>query len=871
MPAPTPEPGPDEEQPRADDPGTGRPSAGPGPDGERPPAGGHPSPKAEKSAQDGADPEAGRAQRRGGPGWASGPGSAGTGPVAECEWPVRQLDALAGDGLPAGLDYAALVEALAVSGALGSDCEDQDAEFAEWLAAEAEGRLEPADPARVAALALEHMGPGAAQAGWLEVAAATVERLDENALAGVAIAARQLASRAQAAELAAVAQITARAAAADRRIGVEAGGRPARVCRDAVGQVELALMLTHYQAEAWADLAVTLAWRLPATGAALARGAIDLDRAKLIAEVTSVLTQEQARAVEEKILPSAGGLTRPYLRERLARAVIAADPEGAERRREQAERQAKVSLYGDEDGTATLAGSKLPAVHAAAAMARITAIARAMKAAGQAGGLDLHRAQVMIGLLLGTLPCIPPAEGAPPDQPPPDPDPGPGGPAPDGGPGHDDGGCGPDHADPVSPDDGSIGRPAGPGDGPGGGGPGGPAGSGSLDRGLDDGGLDDGGLDDGGLDDGGPDGRGPDGRGLDGGRPWDDLPAPRDEDAPPDDGIDDHRPDHEQDQEWGRCEEDDDRFETGPVPAWPALGAIPPALACRTAGLTDGRPVPGLLDAVLPWATLLGLSQAPGTLGRIGPITAAQARQLAQTAEADPAAQWRVIVTNPAGQAIALTRIPRPRRRGRDRAGPGRRGPNACRDGPSAGPGLVGRVTVTITEDTVTAFGQAGRPRGPGPPGSGSSAGSGPPGGSRSPGGPGPPGGIAAAALRAATRALAKVQARAEGDAAGGCAHSAESAAYRPPPRLREYVIARDVTCRSAVCRQPAWRADLDHTKPWDQGGRTCPCNLGGGCRRDHQLKQHPRWKLEQTAPGVFRWTTPAGRTYTVRPDTYPV
>ena len=128
------------------------------------------------------------------------------------------------------------------------------------------------------------------------------------------------------------------------------------------------------------------------------------------------------------------------------------------------------------------------------------------------------------------------------------------------------------------------------------------------------------------------------------------------------------------------------------------------------------------------------------------------------------------------------------------------------------------------------------------------------------------------AALRAATRALdlALAQARAD-EAAGGCAHAGESPAYRPPPRLREFVIARDVTCRKPTCRQPAWRGDLDHTHPYDQDGRTCGCNLGGACRGDHQLKQHPRWKLEQTQPGIFTWTTPAGRTYTTNPDIHPV
>jgi hypothetical protein len=88
----------------------------------------------------------------------------------------------------------------------------------------------------------------------------------------------------------------------------------------------------------------------------------------LIAEATSVLSEEQARAVEEKILPEAGGLTRTLLRERLSRAVIAADPEEAERRREQAERNADVRLYADEDQTATITTSKQPQIHAAAGL-----------------------------------------------------------------------------------------------------------------------------------------------------------------------------------------------------------------------------------------------------------------------------------------------------------------------------------------------------------------------------------------------------------------------------------------------------------------------------------------------------------------------
>ena len=100
--------------------------------------------------------------------------------------------------------------------------------------------------------------------------------------------------------------------------------------------------------------------------------------------------------------------------------MIAADPDGAERRRKESEARAKLCLYPGEEGTATLAGYQLPGIRAAAAMARISALARALKASGAGGGIDLLRAQVFLGLLCGTLPLIPPADGAPPDGAPPD-------------------------------------------------------------------------------------------------------------------------------------------------------------------------------------------------------------------------------------------------------------------------------------------------------------------------------------------------------------------------------------------------------------------------------------------------------------------
>ena len=233
----------------------------------------------------------------------------------------------------------------------------------------------------------------------------------------MAAALRRVTSWAQAAELAVVAQIAARSAARDPHAGLGEDGRPAAVTRDAAAQAGLALTLSPGAASWWTDLAVTLGWRLPATGAALSDGQIDLARARIIADATAVLSDDDARAVEGQVLPAAGGQTYGQLRAAVACAVILADPQGAEERRQATERRARVGLYPGDHHTATLTGMNLPAVHAAAAMARLTAVARAMQAAGAGGGIDLLRAHAYLGLLLDTLPLIPPRPDALPTRP----------------------------------------------------------------------------------------------------------------------------------------------------------------------------------------------------------------------------------------------------------------------------------------------------------------------------------------------------------------------------------------------------------------------------------------------------------------------
>jgi hypothetical protein len=105
----------------------------------------------------------------------------------------------------------------------------------------------------------------------------------------------------------------------------------------------------------------------------------------------------------------------------------------------------------------------------------------------------------------------------------------------------------------------------------------------------------------------------------------------------------------------------------------------------------------------------------------------------------------------------------------------------------------------------------------------------------------------------------------------GTCAHERETRAYRPPDLMRHLVNIRQRSCAFPGCRRPAQRCDLDHTTPFDQGGRTCPCNLEPLCRQHHRTKQAPGWHLHQPQPGTLTWTAPHGRTYTTQPGRYPV
>ena len=85
---------------------------------------------------------------------------------------------------------------------------------------------------------------------------------------------------------------------------------------------------------------------------------------------------------------------------------------------------------------------------------------------------------------------------------------------------------------------------------------------------------------------------------------------------------------------------------------------------------------------------------------------------------------------------------------------------------------------------------------------------------------------------------------------------------YEPPQALKDFLIARDRTCRFPGCRRSALLSDLDHAQSWESGGETSAENIGALCRRHHRLKTHDGWKIESFPDGSCTWTSPLGKKY---------
>lgn len=223
------------------------------------------------------------------------------------------------------------------------------------------------------------------------------------------VAARRLASRAQALELAAVAELVRRRRAEGEEPRVTALA-PEEYVHDEIAE---ALTLTAASADDLVRLATGLTERLPATFAALADGDLDYTRARAMWHATAQVGDAVAAAIETRVLPRASGQTSGEIRAKVRRLVRRLDPDALARRRAHAETQRDLQLVETDDGTAHLTGNDLPADAAGAAYNRVNAIAAALKSDGDRRAIGQLRADVFLALLSGTLTTTEPAADKP--------------------------------------------------------------------------------------------------------------------------------------------------------------------------------------------------------------------------------------------------------------------------------------------------------------------------------------------------------------------------------------------------------------------------------------------------------------------------
>jgi hypothetical protein len=572
-------------------------------------------------------------------------------------------------------------------------------------------------------------------------------------------------------------------------------------------ELALALACSVQSAETSAWLAWEQQARLPGIGDLLNNGTLTAPKARAITETFKYLTDADAAGAEALILDQLAGKTFTQILRLAEQAALTVDPQLAQRRREQAQKSARVIFFREQSGTAGLSGRDLPPDEALAAMAAVNARAQEYEDSGAFGDarMDVLRAYAYVDLLKGTLAEVrlacaeaqdEAAEAAellawanarearaaaqtPPGQ-------------------EAESGAGPVPGPQPSAREGS-GTEAG-----------GKAGSASGDNNASE--------EDRAIRDIGDRERGT--GDLGGSRHNGDAGDPGDPGDPGDDG-------------------DGGLGPSGPGCGGPAAGpGAPPA----------GRAFqPRPPDLIVPLLTLLGLAEQPGEIQGFGLLDPALARDMAAAAIASPRTGVCVTVTSPEGYAVGhgcarLERIVRSA---------------AVASPPETSSGrLPARLNLTVPDRVLSALVGSTRPWNLTPCDS-----TGPPDRTARPDGYGtwtltlPDG-------RRLTVRLDVVP-------TFQCDHRYETHAYQPSAKLRHLVQVRDGTCTFPSCNRHAKASDFEHATPYDKGGKTCTCNAGARSRACHRVKQSPGWNVAQPKPGWHQWQTPSGRVYVQEPKRY--
>jgi hypothetical protein len=178
-------------------------------------------------------------------------------------------------------------------------------------------------------------------------------------------------------------------------------GMPERWDEFAVDELRVLLAESRSAADRLMSRAQDLASRLPGTMAVFRSGRLRESKVTIITDVTEPLDAEESQAAEDLVLGRAGRLTPSGLRAAIARAVMEVAPEKAKKRREDAQKDARVERWAEDSGNAALMGRELPPAEVLAADQRITAWAHELRKAGLDGDMDQLRARAYLDLLLG--------------------------------------------------------------------------------------------------------------------------------------------------------------------------------------------------------------------------------------------------------------------------------------------------------------------------------------------------------------------------------------------------------------------------------------------------------------------------------------
>ena len=91
---------------------------------------------------------------------------------------------------------------------------------------------------------------------------------------------------------------------------------------------------------------------------------------------------------------------------------------------------------------------------------------------------------------------------------------------------------------------------------------------------------------------------------------------------------------------------------------------------------------------------------------------------------------------------------------------------------------------------------------------------------------------------------------------------------YRFPADTAAFLVAKWVTSTGLGSLVPADRGDIDHGKPWDQGGDTGRANGNPVNRRWHRAKTIGKWIVTQLDDG-WLWRSRSGITHKATPHDY--